>query len=69
MTIQVTVGLTTQTLENGQIVPAFSVPKINVTLPKEQIKIKISGNTEAYIADAFKGFFMGEIRDQITSNL
>ena len=63
MSVKVTVGLTTQTLASGEVVPAFTVPKVSVNLPKSGIKIKIHGNAGASIADAFKSLFMGTIRD------
>lgn len=63
MSVDTTVGLTTQTLSNGEVVPAFTVPKVNVNLPKSGIKIHIHGNAAASIADAFKSLFMGTIRD------
>jgi hypothetical protein len=69
MSVHTTVGLTTQTLSNGEVVPAFTVPKVDVNLPKSGIKIHIHGNAAASIADAFKSLFMGTIRDEITKNL
>lgn len=69
MSVHTTVGLTTQTLPNGEVVPAFTVPKVSVNLPKKGIKIKIHGNAGASIASVFKSLFMGTIRDQITKNL
>lgn len=63
MSVHTTVGLTTQTLPNGEVVPAFSVPKVSVNLPKKGIKIKIHGNAGASIASVFKSLFMGTIRD------
>jgi hypothetical protein len=47
MTIDVTVGITSQTLSNGKVVPGFSIPYIIVDLPKDHIKIKIQGNFAA----------------------
>lgn len=69
MTVDVTVGLVTQTLPNGKVVPGFTVPYVNVDLPKDHIHLKIKGNFVSQIADLFKSLFMGTIRDQITSNL
>jgi len=47
MSVHTTVGLTTQTLPNGEVVPAFTVPKVDVNLPKSGIKIHIHGNAAA----------------------
>ena len=69
MSVHTTLGLTTQTLSNGEVVPAFTVPEVSVNLPKDGIKIHIHGNAAASIADAFKSLFMGTIRDEITKNL
>jgi hypothetical protein len=59
MTVDVTVGLTTQTLSNGKVVPGFTIPSVKVNLPKDHIKIKIHGNFAAKVADAFKSIFLG----------
>lgn len=47
MTIDVTIGITTQTLPNGRVVPGFTTPYVIVDLPKDHIKIKIHGNFAA----------------------
>lgn len=44
MEVDVTVGLTTQKLKNGKVVPGFTIPDVNVNLPKDKIKIKIKGD-------------------------
>ena len=69
MSVDVTVGLTTQTLSNGKVVPGFTVPSVHVSLPKDKIKIKIHGNLCSQIADLFKSLFLGTIRDEITKNI
>lgn len=68
-TVKCTVGLTTQTLPDGKVVPAFSTPYIYFDLPKKHISIHIHGNVIANIAESFKKLFMGTIRDEITSSL
>ena len=69
VSINAIVGLTTQTLPNGKVVPAFTVPNVTVDLPKEHISIHIRGNIVAKIADAFKVLFVSTVRDQITAHL
>jgi len=67
--VSVTVGLTQQTLPNGKVVPAFTTPEVSIDLPKDHIDIKVHGNVIAKIADAFKSFFKGPMRDVITKTL
>mmetsp|Transcript_1924 Transcript_1924/g.3333 ORF Transcript_1924/g.3333 Transcript_1924/m.3333 type:complete len:195 (+) Transcript_1924:32-616(+) len=62
-TIEVTIGVTTQKLADGKIVPGFTVSNIKLDLPKDHIKIHIKGNVVAKIADAFKKLFLGDIRN------
>lgn len=51
MTVNVKLGMITQTLPNGKVVPAVSVVSSSVDLPKSGIKIKIHGDIVAKIAD------------------
>jgi hypothetical protein len=69
MTVSVDLGLTTQTLANGKVVPAVTVVGTNVNLPKDGISLHIHGDVIAKLADLLKGLFLGTIRDEITSQL
>jgi hypothetical protein len=61
----VDIGLTTQKLSNGKVVPAFEIKSSSLNIPKKHIHISIHGNVVSKIANAFKGLFMGKIRDEI----
>ena len=41
----------------------------SVDLPKDHLHISIHGNVVAKIADALKGLFKGQIRDEITKQI
>jgi len=63
--LAVDIGLTTQKLSNGKVVPAFVVKSSALDIPNNHINISIHGNFISKIANAFKGLFMGKIRDEI----
>jgi len=69
VSLAMTLSLTTQTLSNGKVVPAFTVQDASVNIPKDHLHISIHGNYAAKMASAFKGIFMGQIRDEIQKQI
>lgn len=61
----VDIGLTTQKLSNGRVVPAFEVKNAILDIPKDHIHISIHGNFISQVANAFKGLFMNLVRSEI----
>lgn len=63
MAVGLKLGVTTQKLPNGKIVPAVKVLSTAVDLPKSHISLSIHGNIIAKFASLFKSLFMGTVRD------
>ena len=67
--VAVNIGLTTQQLPNGKVVPGFRATGISVHIPSDHMSIKIKGNFISKIADAFKSLFKKDIVHTIEKEL
>lgn len=67
--VGVTVGLTTQKLANGRVVPAFTAQDIQVSIPSKHLHITLHGNWISKIANVFKNLFKKTIIHQIEGQL
>lgn len=62
-------GLITQTLSNGKVVPGFNVQDVQVHIPSDHLHISIHGNWISSIANAFSGLFKSTIVHEIEKAL
>ena len=69
MSVGLQLGVTTQTLPNGKVVPAVKVISSSVNLPMNHISLSIHGNAIAKFASLFKSLFMRTVRNTITSQI
>ena len=69
MGVSLELGVTTQTLADGKVVPSVKFISSSVNLPKDNISLSIHGNVIAEFAELFKSLFMGSVRDAIVSQI
>lgn len=69
MAVNIELGITTQTLASGKVVPAVKFISSSCDLPKSHIHLSLHGNLISKFADLFKSLFMGTVRDEITKEI
>jgi hypothetical protein len=69
ITLDISIGLGTQMLVDGRMVPNITIPEVNLHIPKDKIDIKIHGNIIVAFANAFKSFFIHTMTDKIVKGI